>query len=61
MYNKQSCRECGTFLTPHTLCTMCREHVGWVCGQCGRIDDYIHTHDCRTVIKKEIVVESVQG
>ncbi|WP_415283203.1 hypothetical protein [Candidatus Nitrososphaera sp. FF02] len=63
MYNKQSCRECGTWLTPHTFCTSCREHVGWVCGQCGRIDDYTHVHarDCPPVLKKEIVIENVQG
>lgn len=61
MYNKQSCRECGTWLTPHTLCTACREHVGWVCSQCGRIEDYTHAHECQSMPMKKIAVESVQG
>jgi hypothetical protein len=61
LYNKQSCRECGAWLVPHTFCTTCREHMGWVCNDCGKIDDYAHVHDCGLVLKKEIVIESVQG
>jgi hypothetical protein len=62
MYNKQSCRECGAYLIPHSFCMGCREHVSWECGQCGKIDDYTHVHNyCRTVFKREIVVETVRG
>ena len=46
MYNKQSCRECGSPLVPHSLCNICQEHSSWVCGQCGRIEDYDHVN-CR--------------
>ncbi len=52
MYNKQSCRECGAHLTPHSLCAVCKEHIGWVCGQCGRVEDSVHVHDyCRLAFK----------
>jgi hypothetical protein len=43
MYNKQSCRECGSPLVPHSLCGICQEHSSWVCG---RIEDYDHVN-CR--------------
>jgi hypothetical protein len=35
--------------------------MGWICNDCGKIDDYSHVHDCGPVVKKEIVIESVQG
>ena len=61
MHNKQSCRECGAFLTPHAFCTVCKEHTSWVCGQCGRIDDCTHVHNyCRVAYdeKGEITVRA---
>jgi hypothetical protein len=60
MYNKQSCRECGANLMPHSFCTCCRNHTSWVCGQCGRIEDYTHDH-CRATLNKEIVAETARG
>jgi RNase P subunit RPR2 len=50
MYNKQSCRECGSPLVPHSLCNICNEHSSWVCGQCGRIEDYDHVSCRRQVV-----------
>jgi RNase P subunit RPR2 len=45
MYNKQSCRECGTFLTPHSVCNVCKEHISWICIKCGKAEDVTHDHN----------------
>lgn len=44
MYNRQSCRECGAYLTALMQCAVCREDIGWVCGKCGRNEDAVHRH-----------------
>lgn len=50
MYNKQSCREYGASLVPHSLCSVCKEHNSWVCGQYGRIEDYDHVNCKQQVV-----------
>ncbi|HEY7734224.1 MAG TPA: hypothetical protein VIB07_05470 [Nitrososphaera sp.] len=44
MYNKGSCRNCGTSQKPLSICIMCKEDVSWLCDNCGRADDATHNH-----------------
>jgi hypothetical protein len=54
MFNKESCRACGTFLIPISICNFCKEYISWLCGKCERMEDVTHLHDyCRVVYKKE--------
>ncbi|MDQ3869161.1 MAG: hypothetical protein M3250_06350 [Thermoproteota archaeon] len=53
MFNKESCRACGAFLTPVSVCNFCKEYISWLCGKCERMEDVTHSHDyCRVVYKK---------
>ncbi|MGC2431450.1 MAG: hypothetical protein WA393_10470, partial [Nitrososphaeraceae archaeon] len=45
MYNKGSCRICGTFLIATSVCDVCTEHISWTCGHCDRTDDITHSHE----------------
>ena len=45
MYNKGSCRICGTFLIATSVCDICTEHISWTCGHCDRTDDITHSHE----------------
>jgi hypothetical protein len=54
MFNKESCRACGTYLTPISVCNFCKEYISWLCGKCERMEDVTHSHDyCRVTYKKE--------
>ena len=44
MFNKESCKACGTYLTPTSVCSVCKEHVSWLCGKCERMEDVTHSH-----------------
>ncbi len=35
---KESCRGCGTLLSPKATCNVCDESVLWICSKCGKID-----------------------
>ena len=39
MFNKNSCRMCGTYLTPSALCKICDEFVSWICLKCNKIEE----------------------
>jgi len=52
MFNKSSCRACGCYLVPTSVCNICTEHVSWICGQCDRIDDSIHSHNDQLISYK---------
>jgi hypothetical protein len=45
MYNKESCRACGTYLTSVSLCEVCEEQISWICTNCDRRYDVTHTHN----------------
>ena len=45
MYNKESCKECGTYLSYVSVCNICKEQVSWVCNNCDRTYDVTHTHN----------------
>jgi hypothetical protein len=45
MFNKESCKACGTYLTPISVCSVCKEYVSWLCGKCERMEDVTHSHD----------------
>ena len=32
MFNKESCRACGTYLTPIPVCNFCKEYISWLCA-----------------------------
>ena len=54
MFNKESCKACGTYLTPTSVCSVCKEYISWLCGKCERMEDVTHSHDyCRIAYKKE--------
>ena len=36
MYNKESCKACGTYLTSVSLCEVCEEQISWVCSKCAQ-------------------------
>jgi hypothetical protein len=44
MFNKGLCRGCGVYLTPISVCTICKEYISWICGKCERMDDVTHFH-----------------
>ncbi len=44
MYNKESCRACGTYLTSVSLCEVCGEQISWVCRNCDKMYDVTHMH-----------------
>ncbi|MGI0029750.1 MAG: hypothetical protein ACREAQ_08575, partial [Nitrososphaera sp.] len=43
-YNRGSCRSCGSDLAPMSVCTLCKEHVSWLCDKCGRAEEAVHVH-----------------
>jgi predicted amidophosphoribosyltransferase len=45
MYNKGSCRECGTYLTSISLCEVCGEQISWICSNCDKTYDVTHAHN----------------
>ena len=58
MFNKISCRGCGTYLTPSATCNICQEYVSWICGKCNRIEDCVHTHNyCRVSLRRRLELE----
>ena len=44
MFNKESCKACGTYLTPTSVCSICKESVSWLCNKCERMEDVTHSH-----------------
>jgi hypothetical protein len=53
MSHKISCRACGEYLSPAAICTVCQEHVIWVCPRCESMEDVTHIHGyCRIAYKK---------
>ena len=44
MFNKESCKACGTYLTPTSVCSVCKEYVSWLCNKCERMEDVTHSH-----------------
>ena len=43
MFNKNSCRMCGSILTPSALCKICKESVKWTCYKCNKIEEVKHS------------------
>lgn len=52
MFNKNSCRACGNYLVPTSVCNICGEQVAWICGECGKIDEAIHSRDNQLIFYK---------
>ena len=44
MYNKVSCKACGSHLTAASSCNVCKEPVSWSCSKCDRVYDVTHMH-----------------
>ena len=40
MFNKESCRSCGSTLESITACTDCKEIVLWNCNKCGNKEEF---------------------
>jgi hypothetical protein len=51
MYNKESCKACGTYLTSVSLCEVCEEQISWVCSKCDKMYDVTHAHNNVLVLK----------
>lgn len=48
VFNKYSCRACGNYLIPTSVCNTCGEYVSWICAKCNRMEDVTHSHPyCR--------------
>jgi hypothetical protein len=45
MYNKESCKVCGTYLTSVSLCEVCKEQILWVCNKCDKMYDVTRAHN----------------
>jgi hypothetical protein len=43
MFNKDSCRMCGSCLTTAAHCKICRESVSWICQNCNKIEEVKHS------------------
>ena len=43
MFNKNSCRMCGSILIPSALRKFCKESVKWTCDKCIRIEEVKHS------------------
>lgn len=57
VFNKDSCRACGSYLIPISVCNICREYVSWICAKCNKIEDVTHSHNyCRICYALEKVV-----
>jgi hypothetical protein len=37
MFNKESCRACGTYLTPISVCNFCKEYI---CGYVANVKEW---------------------
>jgi hypothetical protein len=47
MFNKESCRACGTFLTPISVCNFCRVFRGYV----GNVKEWKMLLICMTIVE----------
>jgi len=45
MFNKESCRSCGSILSPVLKCKLCKEYVSWTCDYCHQVEDVSHRHE----------------
>jgi hypothetical protein len=45
MFNKESCRSCGSTLDTILACTDCKEIVVWNCNNCGSKEEFTHIHN----------------
>lgn len=45
MFNKESCRNCGSALESIKTCSSCNEIMLWECNKCHNYEEYIHSHD----------------
>ena len=45
MYNKDSCKVCGTYMTFVSLCEVCEEQISWMCSKCDKMYDVTHAHN----------------
>jgi hypothetical protein len=43
MFNKNSCRICGSNLISTALCKICKESVKWTCDKCNSIEEVKHS------------------
>ena len=43
MFNKNSCRMCGSILIPSAFCKICKESLGWTCYKCNKIGEVKHS------------------
>ena len=45
MFNKESCRSCGSILSPVSKCKLCNEYVSWICNYCQQVEEVSHKHE----------------
>ena len=49
MFNKESCRSCGSLLESIKTCTHCKEIMLWRCKKCNNREEYIHLHNYNNI------------
>lgn len=54
MFNKNSCRMCGTSLTPSALCKICNEFVSWICFKCNKIEAKHSDYHCTVLMSRRL-------
>jgi hypothetical protein len=60
MYNKESCRCCGSYLSPYATCSTCKEYVRWICNICNITEDVIHSHNyCTLSLGRDFEYETI--
>ncbi len=51
MFNKESCRSCGSILESLMACTDCKEIMSWHCNNCGNNEEFTHIHNYNNTAK----------
>jgi hypothetical protein len=45
LFNKESCRRCGSQLESIVICSTCSEISLWKCSNCNNKEEYLHLHN----------------
>ncbi len=56
MFNKESCRNCGSALESIKTCSACNEITLWHCNKCHNSDESIHLHDFSNNVPNSIAL-----
>jgi hypothetical protein len=49
MFNKESCRRCGSLLESIKTCADCKEIMLWQCNKCNNREEHTHLHKYKNI------------